>query len=304
MTDRNRTAPLDWEDVRFFLALARHGGLSAAARALGVNHATVARRAKGLEDALGAPLFDRRPDGYALTAAGRGALDAAGAMAAAADTLARLDTGQGPAGVVRVAATRSMVDGFLIDRLEPFYRRYPRLDLELIADSRSHSLARREADIALRLARPDDGELMARRVARVGFGFYGTVDWRQRLAAGETACFIGFDESSAAIPEARWLARHFPDGRIALRCDNHTSQAAAAKRGYGVALLPHFLAAGEPLLVTVAVPVPPAGPPPGRELWLLTRNEPAPPPPQRVVVDFLAELFRRERRLFEPEPGA
>ena len=92
MPDRKRTAGLDWEDVRYFIALARHGSLSATARALRVNHATVARRVASLETLLGRPLFERRPDGYALTAQGRAVLDEAGAMdAAALSVLRRLD---------------------------------------------------------------------------------------------------------------------------------------------------------------------------------------------------------------------
>src|SRR5262245_43699333 len=102
MTDRFRTAALDWEDVRVFAALARHGSLSATARALTITHATVARRIAALERSLGARLFKRRPSGYELTAAGRDALQAADAMESAAAALVRLEPEPALTGIVRI----------------------------------------------------------------------------------------------------------------------------------------------------------------------------------------------------------
>jgi DNA-binding transcriptional LysR family regulator len=294
MADRSRTT-LDWEDVRFFAALARHGSLSATARALSVNHATVSRRVAGLERSLGAPLFERRPTGYALTDAGRIALEAAGAMEAAAEALPRLDPRRPLAGLVRLTATPSLAESFLIPRLGPFRAAHPALDIELIADRRSVSLARREADIALRLARPEEGDLTARRVATVSFGFYAAPSWRDRLAQGGLPAFVGFDEGSAHLPEAVWFARRFPGLRLAFRANSQTAQAAAARAGCGVALLPHFLGAADPGLVLL----PWSELPPPRELWLLSRRDAGSMPPIRAVKDFLVALFERERSLFE-----
>ena len=185
MPDRKRTAGLDWEDVRYFIALARHGSLSATARALRVNHATVARRVASLETLLGRPLFERRPDGYALTAQGRAVLDEAGAMdAAALSVLRRLDASAELQGLVRLTAGRTLCDGFLIDRLGPFHQRYPAVDLELIGEARIMSLARREADIALRFGTLKDSDLMARRLATIAFGLYASPAYRDKLKAG------------------------------------------------------------------------------------------------------------------------
>src|SRR4051794_29968453 len=128
MADRFRTG-LDWEDVRFFTALARLGSLSATARALGVNHATVARRIAGLEVALGAKLFERRPGGYELTGQGRSALEAASAMEGAAQALSIIEPSPVLAGMVRLTATPSLAEGFLIPRLAAFREQHPALDL-------------------------------------------------------------------------------------------------------------------------------------------------------------------------------
>ena len=142
MTDKKRTA-LDWEDVRYFVALARYGTLSATARELRVNHATVARRVTSLETQLGRPLFDRRADGYALTAEGKAVLDEARSMdEAALSVLRRLDAGTELNGLVRLSVGRVLAERFLIERLRAFHERYPAIDLEVIGGSRVVSLAR------------------------------------------------------------------------------------------------------------------------------------------------------------------
>jgi DNA-binding transcriptional LysR family regulator len=297
MPDRFRTAVIDWEDVRFFAALARHGSLSAAARALTVNHATVARRLAALEQALGTKLFKRRPTGYELTGAGRNAIDAADAMESGAAALSRLEPEAALTGLVRITATPSLAEVFLIPRLAALQQQHPALDLEIMAERRPVSLQRHQSDIALRLGRPERGELLARCVARVAYRFYATPAWRDRLKQGAAPSFIGFDEAGAQFPEALWLARRFGKARLAFRCNNQIGQIAAARAGCGIAMLPRFLAAGDPDLVEVRL----SEAPPARELWLLTRRDVQKTPRIRVVSDFVLDLIRRERSLFEAE---
>jgi DNA-binding transcriptional LysR family regulator len=297
MRDHFRTGRIDWEDVRFFAAVARYGSLSAAARALTVNHATVARRLAALEQALGTKLFKRRPTGYELTTAGRSALEAAGAMESAAAALSRLDRETPLTGLVRITATPSLAEVFLIPRLAALQHRYRGLDLEVIAERRPISLQRHQSDIALRLGRPERGELLARRVSRIAYHFYATPVWRDRLKEGIAPLFIGFDEAGADFPEALWLARRFLNMRLAFRCNNQIGQVAAARAGCGIALLPRFLAAGDSALVEVRL----SEIPPARELWLLTRGDVRKSPQIRMVTDFLLDLLRRERSLFEGE---
>ncbi|MGB8187370.1 MAG: LysR family transcriptional regulator [Pseudolabrys sp.] len=293
MPDKSRTG-LDWEDVRYFVALARYGTLSATARGLRVNHATVARRVTSLETLLGRPLFDRRADGYALTAEGKAVLDEAHSMDdAALAVLRRLDAGTELSGLVRLAVGRVLAERFLIDRLRTFRKCYPAIDLELIGGSRFVSLARREADVALRDGLPKNSELVARRVAKITFGLYASPGYRDRLAAGDTPTFIGFDEESDFIAEAVWLERKFRDRRFSFRTNSQTTQAAAARAGYGVALLPHFVAADDRGLVQVSL----AERLPERNLWLLIRRDLTKVPRVRAVADYLIDLFRRERQL-------
>jgi DNA-binding transcriptional LysR family regulator len=294
MPDRKRTARLDWEDVRYFVALARHGTLSATARDLRVNHATVARRVASFEAVLGRALFERRAAGYALTAEGKAVLDEAGAMnEAALSVLRRLDAGTELGGLVRLTGGRMLAESFLIDRLGGFRERYPAINIEFIGEARVVSLARREADIALRFGSPKDSELVARRVARLAFGLYASPAYRDALHAGEPPAFIAFDEESDFVAEAQWLAQEFGDKRFAFRANTQAAQAAAARSGYGIALLPRFLATTDPGLVQVL----PKERLPTREVWLLLRRELTRVPRIRAVADYLIELFRREKRL-------
>lgn len=294
MADKKRTARLDWEDFRYYVALARHGSLSATARALRVNHATVARRIAGLEASLGRPLFERRADGYVLTAEGKAVLDQAKAMdEAALGVLNRLDRGTELAGLVRLTTARVLADGFLVRRLGPLYRRHPGIDLELITDARVLSLSRREADMALRMGRPQDSELLGQRVAKIAFAFYAAPAYRKSLAGGAAPALIGYDEGSDFLAEAAWLQRRFSDHRFAFRCNSMNSQADAARAGVGVALLPRYLVADDPGLVRVAL----GHTPPERDLWLLIRPDLRKVPRIRAVADYLVELFRRERHL-------
>ena len=294
MPDKKRT-DLDWEDVRYFVALARHRTLSATARALHVNHATVARRIASLETLLGHPIFDRRARGYALTAEGKALVNHANAMnEAALSILRRLDAGTELSGRVRLAAGRVLAERFLIDRLRAFHERYPAIDLEVIGGSRVVSLAKREADIALRYGSPKDSELVARRVARLTFGLYASLDYRDKLKAGEPPVFIGFDENSEFVAEAQWLERHFGDHRFSFRTSSQTTQAAAARAGYGIALLPKYVVEShEPGLVGVV----PGEHLPERDVWLIIRRDLTKVPRVRAVTDYLVELFQRERRL-------
>jgi DNA-binding transcriptional LysR family regulator len=294
MTVRKRTIELDWEDVRYFVALTRHGSLSATARGLRVTHGTVARRLTSLETKLGRVLFERRPNGYILTVEGKAVLDEASAMEEGAlSVLRRLDASTELNGLVRFTAARVLAEKFIIDRLGAFHERYPALDIELIGDARVISLAKREADIALRLGSSKDSDLVARRVGKIAFGLYAAPEYCDKLEAGLTAAFIGYDEESDFIFEASWLARHFSDRRFAFRTNSQTAQAAAARAGYGVALLPKYLAAGDPGLVQISL----GESVPDRDVWLLIRRDLTGVPRIRAVADYFIDLFERERNL-------
>jgi DNA-binding transcriptional LysR family regulator len=291
MAVQKRSDP-DWEDLRYFLALARHGSLSAAARALKVSHATVARRVASLEAALQAPLFDRKADGYAPTAQGRRIEGLARTMEDAAQASADLaGPDAGLSGLVRLTMASSMAERFVVDRLGDFHKQHPGIDLEIIADSRVISLSRREADIALRFGRPKDSDLLARRLSSVAFSFYTSRSYAKMLGRNPAPAMIGFDDENDFIADAAWLNREFPQARFIVRTNSQATQAAAARAGLGVAQLPLHVGANDPRLVPVTL----SKKPPDREIWMLLRKDVARLPRVRAVADYLAAMFRRER---------
>ena len=294
MADKKRTA-LDWEDVRVFLALARHGSLSAAARVLSVNHATVARRVRSLERSLGERLVERRVDGYVLTPAGTRLLEPANEMETAAANLSRGGRGDRPVGLVRVNAPPSLSQLFLASRLAGLCGKYPGIDINLATDFRTVSLERHEADIALRFGRPQDGDVLAKRLRSIGFGFYATAEYRRRIKAGADPTFVGFDEANAHLPEALWLSRHFASSRISFRTNSQSTQSVAARAGAGIALLPHFVGKMDDRLVVCELePEPPA-----RELWLVIRRQNRDSLHIRAVAEHITFVFANEPGFFE-----
>lgn len=294
MAEKKRTE-VDWQDVRVFLALGRHGSLSAAARALGVNHATISRRIQSLEATLGEKLAERRPEGYVLTPAGARALAVAGDMEASVETLGRGGADNAPKGVVRVNAPPALSQAFLIRALAELPIQHEGLDIDLATDLRSISLERHEADIAVRVDRPEDGDFIARRVGSMAYGLYGTPAVCECVEAGATPALIGFDEAGAYLPDAGWLAQQYPHARVAFRAGNHVAQAAAACSGVGLALLPHYVGRQERELRVCR-----SGPEkPPREIWLLIRRQDRKNLTVRAVVEHLTEAFDQARALFE-----
>lgn len=290
---------MDWEDIRYFVALTRHGSLSATARALRVNHATVARRVGNLEQHIGKTLFDRGAEGYGLTTDGKALMEQALAMERAATSFARhVEGDEDQAGLVRLTAGRTLAEWFLVDRLYGLHQRHPLIDIELVGDMRVLSLARREADIALRFGAPKDSELAARRVGTVFFSLYVATRWQHEPDALTTLPVCGFDKEEVTIPEAVWLDQAFKGRRFAFR-GSQASQAAACRAGFGIALLPNYLAGSDRQLVKIESPIPPLE----REIWLLIRQDLKKLPRMRVVIDYLVDIFRQEREKFALPEG-
>lgn len=273
---------LDWDDLRVFAELARAGSLSAAARRLRADHSTVARRIDALEAALGRKLFDRLPRGYVLTAEGTQLAERTGAVEEAVAAVQRLADGAGEelAGHVRISAPPAIASHWLAARLVGLRRRHPDLVVELIGDAAAASLARREADIALRLSRPTDPALVARQLGLLRFGLYGARDY---LAATppEARAYIGYDDTLDALPQERWL-RDLSGGKLAFQSNDLASLLHAARAGMGLAVLPHCIAADDPALACVQDASPAT-----REIWLAVHPDLRRAARVRAVMDYL-----------------
>jgi DNA-binding transcriptional LysR family regulator len=282
-----------WDDLKIVIAIARQGTLSGAARALGVNHTTISRRLAEVERGLGRPLFDRDHSGYSLTPMGSAVLAQARVMDDAALAIEKLgDAGSELSGMVRLTTARALANGYLSARLAGLLKRYPDLEISLVAEARILSLAQREADIAIRLGRPEDTELVGSHVADIAYSFYAAPEIRRAVEAGETLRLIGFDKDNPAS-EGAWLAQNFPDATFPFRSNNQMSQLASARSGAGVALLPRYLAVNSGLEGLNLGAVPPL-----REVWLMTRRDLTKVPRFRLVIDYLTDLFRSDRHVF------
>lgn len=295
-------AGLDWGHLRFFLALARTGSLSRAARSLGVDRNTVARRVAALEEELGLPLYERGPQGWIRTAAGEELAALASRVEEDVLALARHADARDPAvaGTVRLT-TASHVAALLLAPAVPALReRHPSLVLEIAVDQRPFDLTRREADLAVRMGRPREAGLVTRKLSEVAFRLYASPGYLRRRRAVDLAAdaFIGFDDSLAGTPQERWLARVAPDRRIVFRCNSTAALQAAARAGVGVAVLPCFAADADQGLVRLEGPEPTP-----HELWLLVHGDLRRTPRVRAVIEWLDALVQRARDLLSGAPA-
>ena len=291
---------LDWDDLRYLLAVARGGGLAAAARSLGVNHSTVFRRLNALEEALGVRLFDRQPSGYQTTQAGGDLAATAQRVEAEMLALGRRLAGQDTrlGGSLRITAPDDIAQKLLMAPITNFLSMYPEVRLEVVIDNRMVSLTRREADVAVRPTLEPPDTLVGRRLGRLGSAVYGA---KKRASAVSpegldglaTQPWIAWDEGLGPATVARWMAHTLPKATIVYRSNSLLNQLAACRGGLGLAVLPTFLGDPEPDLLRIR--------PPQEELvtdlWLLTHPDLRRTARVRVFLDFLFEALRAARPL-------
>ncbi|MGH6955042.1 MAG: LysR family transcriptional regulator [Caulobacteraceae bacterium] len=247
-----------WGHYRTLLAVLAEGSLSGAARALGVTQPTVGRHIEALEDEIGAPLFTRSVSGLAPTESALALRPHAEAMAAAAEALARTASGEADAvrGVIRVTASEIMGVEVLPPILAGFHEAHPDVTIELALSNRQEDLLRREADIAVRMARPEQGALLAKRVGASRVGLFAHRRHIETHGAPATLkdvgrFGIGFDRD----PQARQMleARQVSLGReaFAFRSDGDLAQLAMLRAGFGVGACQVGIARRDPDLVEV-----------------------------------------------------
>jgi DNA-binding transcriptional LysR family regulator len=245
-----------WDDARFLLAIHRAGSLSEAGRKLRVNQSTASRRLTALEESLGTRVFVRTRDGYVLTPAGERILPHAERMEEEADSIGRVIRGQEArlTGTVRITGPDALTAVILVPLVAEMHARYPDIQFELVADNRNLSLTKREADLAVRVGRPVESQLLGRRLTDFANAPYASQEYiaaRGKPRAPDFAGhdFIGYDESLGGAPEGLWLAARARTGRTLLRSPSTPVQHAAVLAGMGVGLLPCYLADGQPTLV-------------------------------------------------------
>ena len=292
---------MDWDNVRIFLSVVRAGQFLAAARQLGVDHATVARRVTALEDRLGAKLFERRTSGCVMTLSGERFLASAekveAEMLRAQAEIASTDLDV--AGTVRIGAPDGFGTLFLSSRLGTLARQHPALTVQLVPVPRAFSLSKREADIAITIDRPEAGRLAVRKLTDYSLHFYASKSY---LAAhGRPAdsselqqhTLIAYVQDLLFSPELNFMPELFGPQYRRFECASAVGQNEAVRAGGGIGILHDYHAALDPDLEMVLPDLAFR-----RSYWIVTHLDNRSSLRIRAVADFIAEQVTRDKAIF------
>ena len=308
--NRNGDLTADWADMRIFLAVLDKGNLGAAAEALNLSQPTVGRRLSALEGRLGSSLFARTGRRMVPTDVARSIEDAARRMAHEMHAIERTVTGaaEGLNGLVTISASEGTGSEWLIPKLAEFREIYPDILIRLVIESRTADLVGREADIALRLGRPTQLDLIIRHLATLGFGFYASPEYlQQRPPIKSIADLVGVDwvvtqfENQLQPFLQEFFDEHIGEAKIVLMTTSLTAQVKAVKSGLGVGMLSHRWATMTGGVERVLPDLEKGD----LELWLVSHEDLRHSARIRAVADFIAEAAQRDAELFrhggEPE---
>ncbi|MEP3289675.1 LysR family transcriptional regulator [Parvibaculum sp.] len=302
---------MNWDDLRFFLAVAGAGSLSGAGQQLGVNTTTVLRRVASLEDDLGARLFERERTGYRLTAAGEKLVEALEPVDRRLSALPRdfAAAGGGAEGAVRLAAGETIAAFLLAVEFPAFRKEHPGLELEILTDPRLAAVGQapkignplKDVDIALRLARPTQGDMLMRKLGDMAYGLYASPAYLEERGeplqmqdiAGHD--LVGFPRAETPLGPVWWFSRAEKSARITLRSSSVLARAEAARQDLGLTALPCMVGDLEAGLQRVFGPDTLGS----LEMWLLTRNDLAQLAHVRAVMEFVVDAVKRHRSRLE-----
>jgi DNA-binding transcriptional LysR family regulator len=283
---------MEWDDLKHFLAVARSGSLTEAARALKASASTVARRIDVLESRLGARLFDRRQSGYLLTQNGEAIRLKAEAVETAVLAVEREAIGRDdlkPSGLVRLAASDDIATHVITPQLPQFKVSHPAISIEIVARMDLVNLGRREADIAIRGQKPIEGDFVVRGAGSWPLGLYAQKGYAKarKLKPGlndlSRAEIVTWTKEFEHVRGGAWFAEHAPESTVALASDSSRVHFAACKAGMGVAILPTELADRERDLVCLL----PAEQVLTVQLWVVVHRDLIRTARVRHVMDFL-----------------
>lgn len=283
---------MNWDDAKIFLAIAREGTLSAASKVLKLGIATTSRRLERLEEALGVRLFTRDQLGYKLTDEGSALISQAEALEQAgfAFSNAAHKKNESVMGHVCLATAQGLADHLIIPALPSLTDVNPNLTLEIVTGVSTVNLHRRDADIALRMVRPESGNVRIRKLGTLGFGLYASESYLQRRPNPdrpnnlEYDDFIGWSEAQQHLHSAQWLEKTLRGRPCRLTTTTMSAQFSAVQTGLGLAVLPHFIARKMGLICLqgdIGCDQP---------IWLAIHSDLAHSRRIRVVADFLTAL--------------
>lgn len=280
---------MNWDDLRYFLALVDCGTLTGAARRLQVEHTTVARRIDTLEAALKLRLFDRLVRGWQLTTEGHELVEYAREVEERWFSFERkaLSTSK-MEGVVRISAPPSLSTFVLAPQLKNLCANLTGVELEMLAERHHVSLGKREADIALRMARPQTAGLVIKPLASIGYGLYASKAYLKKHQQQDWE-FAAYEKNSAT-PHHQWLEDYLGQRKVILRSNDQMVLAQCAAAGLGVTVIPHYLRQSHRDLYSIEHEACPLR----RKLWLVMHDDVRRSPRVRAVADHLITLFASE----------
>ncbi|MBB6301801.1 LysR family transcriptional regulator [Rhizobium leucaenae] len=280
---------IDWQDLLHFASLARTGSLSAAARELGVDHATVGRRIAALERTLDLRLVDRRPRTSPLTADGRAIAELVAGMEDNVEAIRRYSKSAvaGLSAAVMISAPPSIAAHLIAPKAVAFRAEHPDITLTIAGVTRRSALNYGEADIAVRMSRPEESDLLVRRIGVMRFGLYAIPE--VAATPEDSWVFIGYDAALDHLTQQTWLRSLLAGRPIVFRAGDVFGQLQAALAGLGVVALPAFLGDGEAALTRLPTEIPS----PTRDLWLVTYPDLRRSPAIRAVMDLVSETIGR-----------
>lgn len=286
---------LDWNNLKYFLAVARTGGLTPAAAHLATSASTVSRHIDAMEARLGVRLFLRQQRGYLLTDAGSALFGQVAEVERAMQAVERSGAASGEvAGEVKLAAPESLAHYLIVPQLPTFLERYPQLKVELLVSRYRADLSRREADLALRIVQPAHRDFspdyIAHEVGTFRFGLYATPAALAKAGGWQALPHVTWDAAWIKLPMVEWLHALFPGQAPVLRSNSMQAHYMAARSSVGAALLPRFLGDPDPALTRVDVDLAHTH----HELWLLYHRDLK--GSQRVLAmrDFVQGICQRE----------
>jgi DNA-binding transcriptional LysR family regulator len=294
----NGRGHFNWNDLLFFLELARQGRLMPAAKRLKVDHTTVSRRIAELERALGCKLFDRTSEGFALADAGQRLLPYAEAMETSALSITS-DVGgmvENLSGAVRLATMEGIASLYLAGHMREFQEKHPSILVELVTAAHLLNLTRREADISLSFAKPMGPRLAARKIGEFELRLYASPIYLQHRGEPRSPDelvqhdFVDYIDDLVSIREVRWLHDVIRPSNIVFQSSSMIAQHNAAAAGMGLVLLPSFAAARDDRLRPVLVGQVSVK----RNLWLTVHEDLRHLRRIKAVLQFLTQLIERD----------
>ncbi|MCO6187064.1 LysR family transcriptional regulator [Rhizobium sp. L1K21] len=292
---------MNWDDVRIFLAVARAGQLLAAARTLGINHATVGRRISALEESLRTQLLIRKTSGCDLTPEGEVFLHAAERMeaewAAAQANIGQVDASL--AGTVRIGAPDGFGVSFLAPRLGALIARHPALKIQLVPVPRAFSVSQREADIAITLERPEQGRLVSSKLTDYSLGLYASRGYLEKNGVPDTVealtshRMIGYVEDLLFTASLNFTNEVMRGLEASFEISSATGQTEAVRSGAGIGILHTYIARQHPELQQVLPDVKIR-----RAYWIVFHESARNLARVRATAEFLQEIVNEERGIF------